>query len=275
MQNENGMPLPSTGSGHAFSPVFRKVGFSIYRSRRSHPAERSSAASFSFSICERTRFWRTRWLLAIALLWTGFSWAAESATVTFSLDFPNSVPDHYTISVGSDGKAHYSCTAKISDQSDDRDNYSADFTVSDATRAHIFELASQAHYFSGKIDSGNRKLAFTGKKKLVYTDGQKNNTADYNYSLVPAVQQLTTLFQNMGATLEYGRRIIYEHRYQKLALDDELKRMEDEARSGSLAELEAVKPILQQVYDDPSVMNIARARALRIMDMGNMASGAH
>jgi hypothetical protein len=214
-------------------------------------------------------------LLTIALLWTTSSWAAELATVTFSLDFPNSVPEHYTISVASDGQAHYSCTARISDQSEDRDNYSSDFTVSDATRARIFELASQARYFSGKIDSGNRKVAFTGKKKLVYAAGQRTNSGEYNYSSVAAVQQLTTLFQDMEATLEFGRRITYEHRYQKLALDDELKSMEDAARSGSLAELMAVKPILQKVYDDPSVMNMTRARALRIMDMGNVASGAH
>jgi hypothetical protein len=214
-------------------------------------------------------------LLTIALLWTVSSWAAEPATVTFSLDFPSSVPEHYTISVASDGQAHYSCTARISDQSEDRDNYSSDFTVTDATRAHIFELASQAHFFTGKIDSGNRKVAFTGKKKLAYTDGQRNTSADYNYSSVPAVAQLTSLFQDMEATLEFGRRITYEHRYQKLALDDELKSMEDAARSGSLAELTAVKPILQKVYDDPSVMNMTRARALRIMDMGNVASGGH
>lgn len=213
--------------------------------------------------------------LLIVFLGVVLSQAADPATVTFSLDFPNSVPDHYSISISSDGRAHYACTAKISDQSDDRDNYSSDFTVSDATRTHTFELASQAHYFTGKVDSGNHKLAFTGQKKLVYADGQRNNSADYNYSPNPAVQQLTTLFQNMAATLEFGRRIVYEHRYQKLALDDELKRMEDEARGGSLAELQAIKPILQKVYDDPSVMNLARARAQRIMDMGNMASGAH
>lgn len=213
--------------------------------------------------------------LFLFLLWAVSSWAADPATVSFSLDFPNSVPDHYTISVASNGQSHYSCTAKISDQSDDRDTYSSDFTVSDATRAHIFELVSQAHFFSGKVDSGNRKLAFTGKKTLVYTDGQRNNTADYNYSQVPAVQQLTTLFQSIAATLEYGRHIVFEHRYQKLALDDELKRMETDARNGSLAELPSVKPILQKVYDDPSVMNVARARAQRIMDLGDMASGTH
>jgi hypothetical protein len=226
-----------------------------------------------FCLCHRSSILRRAFLLIT--LCAASSFAADPATVSFSLDFPNSVPDHYTISISFDGQAHYSCTAKISDQSDDRDTYSSDFTVSDATRAHIFQLASQAHYFSGKVDSGNHKLAFTGNKKLVYTDGQRNNSAEYVYSPVPAVEQLTTLFQNMAATLEFGRHIVYEHRYQKLALDDELKRMEDEARSGNLAELQSVKPILQKVYDDPSVMNVARARALRIMDLGDMASGAH
>jgi len=214
-------------------------------------------------------------MIVVALL-AGSCWAAaDPATVTFSLDFPNSVPEHYTISIASNGQAHYACTAKISDQSEDRDNYSSDFTISDASRAHIFELASQAKYFSGNIDSGNHKLAFTGKKKLAYTDGQRNSAAEYNYSTVPAVQQLTVLFENMATTLEYGRRIVYEHRYQKLALDDELKQMEDQARNGTLGELQAVKPILQKVYDDPSVMNMVRARAQRIMDLGDMASGTH
>jgi hypothetical protein len=235
-----------------------------------------SEVSAQLCPCHRSSIVCRGFLLAVLItLWAAPSFAANPTTVSFSLDFPNSVPDHYSISITSDGQAHYSCTAKVSDQSDDRDTYSSDFTVSDATRAHIFQLASQAHYFSGKVDSGNHKLAFTGKKTLVYADGQRNNSAEYVYSPVPAVEQLTTLFQNMAATLEFGRHIVFEHRYQKLALDDELKQMEEQARSGSLIELQAVKPILQKVYDDPSVMNVARSRAQRIMDMADLASGGH
>jgi hypothetical protein len=193
--------------------------------------------------------------------------AADPATVTFSLNFPNSDPEHYSISVTSDGHAHYECSARISRESEDRENYDTNFDFADATRARVFALAAQAHYFSGKIDSGNKKLAFTGAKKLVYTDGQRNSSADYNYSSVPAVQQLTTLFQSVASTMEFGRRIVYYHRYQKLALDDELKRMEDQAQRGDLAEVQAVKPVLEQLYDDNSVMNVVRARARRIIDM--------
>ena len=169
----------------------------------------------------------------------------------------------------SDGRAQYECSAKISGDSDERETYQTEFSFSNATRAQVFDLAARGHYFSGKVDSGNRKLAFTGAKKLTYKDGQRETTAAYNYSSVPAVQQLTTLFQSVSATLEFGRRLAYYHRYQKLALDDELKHMEDEAKRGDLLELQAVKPVLQQIYEDGSVLNVVRARAQRIMEMGN------
>jgi hypothetical protein len=201
--------------------------------------------------------------------------AAEPASVTFSLDFPNSSPEHYSISVESDGRAHYESSGKITLESEDRDTYQTDFTFTDATRARIFDLAAQAHYFTGKVDSGNKKLAFTGAKKLLYKDGQHDSAASYNYSSQPAVEQLTALFQSVGATLEYGRRLTYYHRYQKLALDDELKRMEDEARRGELGELQAVEPVLQELYNDSSVLNVVRARALRLMDLAPKASPAH
>jgi hypothetical protein len=195
--------------------------------------------------------------------------AAGPATVTYSQNFPGSDPEQYSITVQSDGRGHYECTAKISADSDDRESYQTEFNFSDATRARIFDLAAQSNYFSGKIDSGKRKLAFTGAKKLSYKDGLHESEAAFNYSSVPAVQQLTILFQGVAATLEYGRRLAYFHRYQKLALDDELKKMEDQARGGALIELQAVKPVLQEIYDDGSVMNVVRARALRIMEIGD------
>ena len=90
--------------------------------------------------------------------------------------------------------------------------------------APVLRLAVQAHYFSRQDRLGNRKLAFTGAKKLAYKDEQRNFTADYNYSALQPIQQLTTLFESVSATLEYGRRLTHFHRYQKLALNDELKR---------------------------------------------------
>lgn len=220
----------------------------------------------------RCSVWRWAGVAVLCLLLSGLCFAADPATVTFSLDFPNSSPEHYSISVQADGQTHYESSGKISNDSDIRDEYQTDFTLSNSARAHIFDLAAQAHYFAGKVDSGNKKLAFTGAKKLLYKDGQRNSSADYNFSKEPAVQTLTTLFQSVAATLEFGRRLTYYHRYQKLALDDELKRMEDDAKAGTLAELQAVNPILRAIYEDSSVMNVVRARAQRVMALGAIES---
>jgi len=191
--------------------------------------------------------------------------AQQPATVTFTLDFPNSEPDHYVISVSSDGHANYESNGKLSPDAED-DGYRLDFLLSPATRARIFDLAKRAHYFQGDIDSKKRNLASTGSKTLAYKDDQRSTQATYNYSPLAAVQELTQLFQNLSATLEFGHRLQYFHHYQKLALDDELKRMEEMAKQNGMVELAALVPILQQIANDNSVINPVRARAQRLLE---------
>ena len=175
-------------------------------------------------------------------------------------------PTHYSIAVDAKGHASYECTVKDQEDAEEQ-SYRTEFNVTAASRQRIFEWARQAKYFSGKVDSGNRKLASTGDKILSYQDGKQSYTARYNYSALEPVRQLTTLFQSMGATLDYGRRLAYYHRYQKLALDDELKRMEDQARNNELSEIQSVEPVLQQIVADNSVINMVRARAKALIQM--------
>ena len=191
--------------------------------------------------------------------------AQETAVVTFTLDFPGSEPSHYVISVSSDGHSTYESDGKLSPESE-ADPFHLDFSLSPGTSKTIFDLAKRAHYFQGQIDSNKRNLASTGAKTLTYKDAQQTGTATYNYSPIPAVQQITQLFQSLSLTLEYGRRLQYYHRYQKLALDEELKRMEEMANENSLEELPAVVPILQRIATDASVINPVRARAQRMIE---------
>jgi hypothetical protein len=191
---------------------------------------------------------------------------AARPTVTFSLDFPQSNPEQYSITVDAGGHARYECTGKVAEDAEE-ETYRAEFELSARNRERIFDLAKQAKYFAGKIDAGNNKLAFTGAKVLSYQDGERSNTARYNYSNLEAVRQLTALFQSMAETLEYGRRLAYYHRYQKLALDDELKRMEAQAKNNGLNEIQGVAPILREIVGDASVINVVRARAKELIQM--------
>jgi hypothetical protein len=191
---------------------------------------------------------------------------AAPAVVTFTLDFPASQPEHYSIRVQSDGSARYQSSGRLSDDSDQTDSFDLGFTVAAETRRKIFELAAKAGYFQKDVDSHHKGIAFTGKKTLTYQDARRSGESTYNYSSNPAVQDLTSLMQNLSATLEFGHRLQYDHRYQKLALEEELKRMEEAARGNSLLEVAAIQPILDHIIADPSVMNVTRARAQRLLE---------
>jgi len=187
-------------------------------------------------------------------------------TVAFNCDFPGSDPAHYGISVSLDGHASYISDGKLTPDSDPNVPFTIDFTMPQPTLSRIFDLTKKAHYFEGEIDSKKKNLASTGEKTLMYKDGQRSASASYNYSTVPAVQELTELFQNLSITLEHGRRLEYDHRYQKLALDEELKQMEDVSTRGELADVAVIAPILKKIVEDASVVNAARARAQRLLN---------
>src|SRR6202158_5086415 len=195
-----------------------------------------------------------------------FSQAPDPPVVTFIIDFPASQPEHYSIRVQSDGLARYQSSGRRSPDSDETDSFDLDFTLAAETRQKIFELAAKAGYFQKDVDSHHKDLAFTGKKTLAYKDARRSGEATYNYSLKPAVQDMTSLMQSLSATLEFGHRLQYDHQYQKLALDEELKRMEDLARNHELIEVAAIQPILDQIIADQSVINVTRARAQRLLE---------
>src|ERR1700675_3612224 len=204
-----------------------------------------------------------------------FSQSEAPAVVTFTIDFPTSQPEHYSIRVQSDGLARYQSRGQSADSdetdshdndSHDNDSFDLDFTVAAETRQKIFELAAKAGYFQKDVDSHHKDLAFTGKKTLAYKDAWGSGETRHNYSLKPAVQDMTSLMQSLSATLEFGHRLQYDHQYQKLALDEELKRMEGLARNNELIEVAAIQPILDQIIADQSVINVTRARAQRLLE---------
>jgi hypothetical protein len=163
----------------------------------------------------------------------------STLTVTFTLDFPHSNPEHYSIAVDASGHTRYECNCKVAEDSEE-EPYRAEFEISAPNRERIFEWAKQAQYFAGQVDSGNRKLAFTGTKILSYQDGEKSNTAQYNYSHLEAVRQLTGFFQGMAGT---------------------------QAKHNELAEIQGVALVLREIVGDASVMNVVRARAQELIQM--------
>lgn len=188
--------------------------------------------------------------------------------MSFTLDFPGANPSHYEIRVSNDGQGSYSSNGQLSRDAEAADPVALQFSLSDKVRQQIFDLTKRAQYFTGKVDSGRKNIANTGAKTLSYNDGKRTTQTTYNYSLLPAVEQLTDIFQGLSTTLEFGRRLTFFHKYQKLALDDDLKRMEELEQSNSLGDIQAIAPVLESIGNDPAVMRITRSRALRLLGPG-------
>jgi hypothetical protein len=144
--------------------------------------------------------------------------------------------------------------------------------VSEATRNRIFDTARTLNYFNGKFDYRKGKIAFTGTKTLAFADSARHFETSYNWSENAKLRQLTELLQGVATTLEFGRSLDYLYRHDKLGLNAELKRMDELAGAGQLAELQALGPQLERIAGDSHVMEIARQKARRLLQRVNAAN---
>ena len=192
-------------------------------------------------------------------------------SIRFTLKFPGSNPESYSIEVWASGRAAYDSMARLTDDMEASTAFHCDFQVASPNRERIFELARRAKYFSGSLDSG-RKIAFTGQKTLQYADQKVGSLNSYNYSESKPIQELTSYFQSVSITMEFISRLDYDLRFQKLALDAELKSMEEQRSGHQLEELQAAAPVLQKIVADPAVIRVVRSRAQRLLEQGQSAN---
>ncbi len=189
--------------------------------------------------------------------------SAVVPTATFSFDFPNADPSHYSVAVSADGRVAYQ--ADPSSEASTGVPYIYRFTLSTESLNKIFGAVKQLKYFNQDFDFKKGKVAFTGNKTLAYKDGDRDFRSSYNWSNNATVEQLTDLFEGIAETMEFGRRLDYYHTHDKLGLESELKRLQEMDKDHQLAEIQAIAPILKSIAADQNVMNISRRRAEAIL----------
>lgn len=196
------------------------------------------------------------------------SYHPPTPTIIFDLNFPGSEPSHFSIAVNANGEAGYQSnggeTDPVTAQSNGDPNI-VRFAMSEAARNHLFNVARKLNYFAGSYDNTRSNMARTGVKTLIFADPARHNVATYNFSQSRDIQDLTQFFQRLSNTMEYGRRIDHDLRFDKLDLYNQLDRMLLDSNANNLAELQAVVPVLRKVSNDPSIMRVARVDADRLI----------
>jgi hypothetical protein len=200
--------------------------------------------------------------------------AASLPAVTFKLEWAQGRPwTSYTITVAENGAANFSGTSNSAENTGD-DKFERDFTMTEANRQKVFDWAQATNYFGGQFEIKQKNIAKTGTKTLEYHSASNNNSTTYNYSPNPNVQQLTKLFQSIATTLDYGRKLDFQYRFDKLGMDTRLKELTDLQASGMVEELQAIEPILRKIADDPNLMHIARLEAKQLLKSAGLGATA-
>jgi hypothetical protein len=224
-------------------------------------------------------------LSAVLVLTAPICAQTPDAAITFKLSWPAAQPSNYSITIHRDGRAEYisedkglsppqernapvESNAEQTVQSQDaasQDTFRKEFTASDSLRQKLFPLAQQANFFDGQFDFTKHPIAQTGRKTLSYADSTRQTSTTYNYSEDPSIQQLTDIFQGIEATIEGGRKLEFDRRFQRLSLDEDLKGLEELCDDGHLQEVQVIAPLLQRLAADRTVLHIAQQRAERIL----------
>jgi hypothetical protein len=139
------------------------------------------------------------------------------------------------------------------------------FKATDALRQKVFALAERSHFFDGQFEFTKHAVAHTGQKTLSYADPGHHASTTYNYSENPAIQELTDVFQAISSTIEFGERLEYDRRFDKLSLDRDMKSLDELSSSGHLEEVQVIAPLLRRLATDRTVLHIAQLRAERIL----------
>ncbi len=194
------------------------------------------------------------------------------ATVTFKFDRDGLPVPHYTLVLHEDGSGTYhaeeverrsadSALQQVSTKIVDRA-----VTLTPETTAKIFQTARALDRFNIFCGTKLKNIADTGKKTLSYAGADGTGTCAYNYSDDKDVAILTDLFYGIAYTMDVGRRLDFERRFDRLGLDAELLSLEHAVEEKEALELVNIAPTLRTIAADGDVMQRVRVRAGKLLD---------
>lgn len=230
--------------------------------------------------------------LSVLLLLASTSalFAQQTAMISYTQVWKEAQPAEFSIVINQNGQIEYSSTDKdltapqqrnapVESNSEQRsqsqdaasqDAFQMQFHASNGLWDKIAKLAMQANFFDGQFDFTEHPIAQTGQKTLTYGDSSHHASTTYNYSENPSIQELTGIFQGISTTIEGGRKLEFDRRFDKLSLDQDLKALEEMSNDGRLQEVQAIAPQLQRLAGDRTVLHIAQQRAQRILKKANL-----
>lgn len=199
--------------------------------------------------------WRALFLFVAVLIGPLFLHAAGDPTVIYRRVFKGSNPEFIEIKIGENGSASYDIR-QLSENSDPQP-----FSVGEAIRRRIFELAQELHNFAGIDLDVHRRIADLGEKTFRYEKNGEVHETHYNYTLNRAATQLALIYEGLFQQQRDLALLEQRLKYDRLGVNDALHQFEDDLGQHILPEPERFLPVLDQIAADSRVVEVARKLA--------------
>ena len=184
----------------------------------------------------------------------------------FLIDFshPGLSPSHWTLTLRPDGSGHFrserGSVRGQGSQGIDAPDVDRDIQVSAEFAERVFETARRHKLSSSDCDS-HLKVAFQGWKKLRLSGPDGEWDCEFNYSKDKEIQALADSLMAVAGTIVEGARMEVLLQHDRLGLDRETEYLVAAAGDGRVQQIGAIRGILEQLADDPAVMERVRKRA--------------
>jgi hypothetical protein len=182
----------------------------------------------------------------------------------------NADPSYYSIAIDSSGTATYQSAPNGTEKTGVP--YTIEFQVSDRTRRIIFNLAQRLNYFAGDFPGTTGQPQTNDVRTLQYRYSGVDNQFTYTTSTDTNVEEITSVFEELSQTFEYGRKLRDFEAHDKKAVLPELEAMRAKAERRALRDFPALVAILHQLASDNNLDKSTRADADALAKMASQPS---
>jgi hypothetical protein len=196
----------------------------------------------------------------------------STARVTFQFEQSGALVPRFTLAIDEGGKIVYTAEQALEPggregniPTPSTQHVEQRAVLSRATTARIFQLARSADRFHVPCASLVKNIADLGKKTLSYAGAEGDGSCVYNFSQNKSVAALTDLLQAIVFTLDTGRKLEFDHRFDRLGLDQDTELLTAAAADGRAVEVGMIARTLRSIAEDSEVLQRVRGRASTLL----------
>jgi len=198
--------------------------------------------------------------------------SAARARVTFQLDHAGAMVPRFTLAIEEDGRVSYVAEQAVPagaqagvNATSATQHVEQRAVLTPTTTARIFELARASDRFNVACESLAKNVADMGHKTLRYSGPEGDGSCVYNFSEIKSIVALTQLLQGITITLDMGRKLDFDHRFDRLGLDEDTTALVEMIAQGRAVEVNMIARTLRSIAEDSEVMERVRGRASSLL----------